>query len=82
MGLAQFSVRAPDPRRLCEAADEAAIEGLKDWATFEDQEDVVEALRLDALDEMTEHLNGTYTEEVVSLMTREGATERAREAGA
>lgn len=47
-----------------EAADEAAIEGLKEWATFEDQEDVVEALRLDALDEMTEHLNGTYTKEV------------------
>ena len=39
-----------------EAADEAAIQAATVRATLEDQEDV-EAVRLDAVDEMTEQLN-------------------------
>ena len=46
-----------------EAADEAAIQAATVWATLEDQGDVVEAVRLNAVDEMTEQLNGTYVEE-------------------
>ena len=42
-----------------ECADEAAIEAAQVWATVEDQEDVVETMRLDAVDEMTEQLEGT-----------------------
>ena len=40
-------------------AGEEAIEAAKVWATVEDQEDIVEAMRLDAVDEMTEPLKGT-----------------------
>ena len=42
-----------------ECADEGAIEVAQVWATAEDQEDVVEAMRLDAVNEMTEQLEGT-----------------------
>ena len=48
---------------LGEPADEATIQALTVWATLEDQEDVVEAVHLDAVDEMTEQLNGTFVEE-------------------
>ena len=41
-----------------ECDDEAAIEAAQVWATVEDQEDVVAATRLDAMDEMTEQLEG------------------------
>ena len=40
-------------------ADEAAIEAAHIWATVVNQEDVVEAMRLDAVGEMTEQLEGT-----------------------
>lgn len=43
-----------------EAAGEAAIKAVNEWATFEDQEEVLEAFRQDAMDDMTEHLNGTF----------------------
>ena len=49
-----------------ECADEAAIEAAQVRATVEDQEDVVEAMRLDAVDEMTEQLEGTGVEGVDS----------------
>lgn len=58
-----------------EAAGEAAIEGLKEWVTLEDQEYVVEALRLDAVDEMAEHLNGTYEEDVGGPDDEEGGSD-------
>ena len=45
------------------AADEAAIQAATVWATLEDQENVADAVHLDAVDEMTEQLNGTYVEE-------------------
>ena len=41
-------------------ADEAATRAAEIWATVKDQEDVVEAMRLDAVDEMTAQLNGTH----------------------
>ena len=40
-------------------ADEAAIEAAQVAMTVDDQEDVAEAIRLDAVDEMTEQLEGT-----------------------
>ena len=46
-----------------QAAGEAAIKAVNEWATFEDQEDVVEAFRQDTMDEMTEQLNGTFVED-------------------
>ena len=46
-----------------EAADEAAIQAATVWALLEDQEDVVEAVRLDAVDEMAEPLSITFEEE-------------------
>ena len=42
-----------------ECADEAAILSAQVWATVEDQEDVVETLRLDVVDEMREQLKDT-----------------------
>ena len=42
-----------------ECADEAAIEAAQVWATVGDQEDVVKTRRLNAVDEMTEQLEGT-----------------------
>ena len=42
-----------------ECADKAAIEVAQVWATVEDREDVVEAMRLDTVDEMTGQLRGT-----------------------
>eukprot|EP00904_Undaria_pinnatifida_P008232 jgi/Undpi1/4539/HiC_scaffold_18.g07893.m1 len=42
-----------------ECAEEAAIEAARAWPTVEDQEDFDEAMRLDAVDEMTERVEGT-----------------------
>ena len=51
-----------------ECADEVAIEAAPVWTTVKDQEDVVEAIRLDVVvDEMTEQLEGTAW---TPLMTR------------
>ena len=49
-----------------ECANEAAIEATQVWATVEDQDNVVEAMRLDAVDEMTEQLEGTGVGDVDS----------------
>lgn len=46
------------------SADEAAVQAAQVWAIVEDQEGIVEAMRLDAVDETTEQLNGPYAEEV------------------
>ena len=68
VGCARFPVsrrrgrswrRRPPQLQAKVAPDEAAIEAAQVWATVEDQEDVVEAMRLDAVDEMTEQLEGT-----------------------
>ena len=42
-----------------ECTYEAAVEAAQVWATVEDYENVVEAMRLDAVDEMTAQLEGT-----------------------
>ena len=52
-------------------ADEAAIEAAQVWVTVEDQEDVFEAMRLDAAEELTEQLEGTLAWGAwTQLMTR------------
>lgn len=64
-------------------ADEGAIQAVQVWATLEDQEYVVETMRLDAMDEMTAQLKGRYVKEGISLWTRKRtAVMRARGAGA
>lgn len=46
-----------------EGANGAAKRAAEVWATVEDQDDVVEALRLDAVDRMTAQLAGTLIED-------------------
>ena len=45
-------------------AGEEAIEAAEVWATVEDQRDVIEAMQLDAVDEMTEAPEGTHVNKV------------------
>ena len=45
-------------------AGEEAIEAAEVWATVEDQKDVIEAMQLDAVDEMTEALKVTHVNKV------------------
>ena len=40
-----------------ERANTAAVKGVHDWATIEDQEDVAEAVGVDGVEEITEYLN-------------------------
>ena len=50
-----------------------AIKAVNDWVAVEDKEEINEALKLDGVDEMTEHLNNTHVEEEnVSDMEEEG----------
>ena len=66
-----------------QTADEAIKRAATVWVTLQDQEDVVEAVRLDAVGEMTEQLNDTWVEEGASLITRRRKEmERARGVGA
>lgn len=51
--LAALGITAGEP------ADAAAVRAAEVWATVEDQPDVVEAMQQDAVDEMTELLDGT-----------------------
>ena len=66
-----------------QTADEVTIRAATVWVILKDQEDVVGAVRLDAVGEMTEQLNDTCVEEGASLITRRRKEmERARGVGA
>ena len=45
-------------------AGEEAIKAAEVWATMEGQKDVIEAMQLDVIDEMTEALKGTHVNKV------------------
>ena len=45
-----------------EAASEEAMDAIRVWATVEDEEDVAEAMRADAAEEITARLAGTHVD--------------------
>ena len=57
-GTAMFNLLANHSIIPGGCADEATIEAAQVWATVEDQEDAVEAMRLDVVNEMTAQLEG------------------------
>ena len=59
-------------------ADESAKQKVQEWATIEDQEDVVEAMKSDDAEDLTKTLTGTHMEEEESSDGEEDGSDDGR----
>ena len=62
-------------------ADESAKQKAQEWTTIENQEDVVEAMKSDAVDDLTNTLAGTHMEEEESSDGVEDDSDNGRTRG-